>query len=214
MSINIRLEQKSDFQNIENLARDAFWNLYFPGCHEHFVIHQMRKHQDFIKDLSFVIELDKEVVGAIFYTHSKVILHTNNEELNTISFGPVFICPTKHRKGLGKALINQSIKAAKLAGHKAIITLGYPYHYSPYGFLGAKTYNISMPDGKFYTGLLALPLQHGALDNIAGYAEFSNVFEVDPQDVELYDQANFAPKPKLTLPSQDEFAKACIEIDE
>ncbi len=209
----IRLEHKNDFKNVENLAREAFWNLYFPGCHEHFVIHKMRHHDDCIKELSLVIEVDGQAVGAIFYTHSKVILNGGGE-LKTITFGPVFICPTMHRKGLGKALINHSISKAKEMGYKGILTLGYPYHYSPYGFVGAKNYNISMSDGKFYKGLLALPLQDNALDNISGFAEFSQIFEVDPQEVEQYDQANFTPKPKLVTPSQAEFTKACAELDE
>ena len=68
MNINIRNEQKQDYKIVENIAREAFWNLYFPGCHEHFVIHKLRNHKDFIKDLTFVIEIDGKVEGAIFYT--------------------------------------------------------------------------------------------------------------------------------------------------
>ena len=177
MNINIRNEEPKDYRRVEEVAREAFWNLYFPGCHEHFVIHKMRNHKDFIKDLAFVIEVDNQIAGGIFYTQSKIVSE-GNKEYKTISFGPVFISPEFHRKGLGKELITHSIKLAKEMGYRAILTLGYPYHYEPYGFLGGKKYNISMPDGKFYKGLLVLPLYERALDNISGYAEFSDVFDL------------------------------------
>ncbi len=213
MQITIRNEKESDFKRVEEVARDAFWNLYFPGAHEHFLVHIMRSHEDYIKELSYVIEVDGQIQGAIFYTHSKIILQ-DGAEFKTISFGPAFISPHLHRQGLGKKLIEHSIEAAKKAGHRAIITLGYPYHYAPYGFVGAKAYNISMPDGKFYKGLLALPLQESALDSLQGYAVFSDVFEVDAADVEAYDSSNFAYKEKKVEPSQAEFEKSCAELDE
>ncbi len=212
MEITIRSETEKDFIRVEEIARDAFWNLYFPGAHEHFVVHKMRKHKDFIKNLTFVIEVDGQVQGAIFYTNSKILLH-DKSELKTISFGPAFIDPSLQRQSLGRKLITHSINAAKDMGHKAIITLGYPYHYEPYGFVGAKAYNISMPDNKFYKGLLALPLQSGALDNIQGHAIFSDVFEVNEDEATAYD-ARFAPKQKQVQASQEEFAIACSALDE
>ncbi len=92
MNINIRIEEPKDYRRVEKVAREAFWNLYFPGCHEHFVIHKMRKHKDFIRDLAFVIEVDDQIAGGIFYTHSKIV-SKENKEYKTISFGPVFISP-------------------------------------------------------------------------------------------------------------------------
>ncbi|WLR47194.1 N-acetyltransferase [Halobacillus litoralis] len=212
MQTNIRKENPQDYRRVEEMAREAFWNLYFPGCHEHFIIHKMREHEDFIKDLSFVIEVDGEVVGAIFYTHSKIV-SKNQKEYRTISFGPVFISPEFHRKGLGRKLITHSIQAAKEKGYRAILTLGFPYHYEPYGFVGGKQYNISMPDGKFYKGLLVLPLYEGALEDISGYVVFSDALEVDDEEVTAFDQS-FPPKEKKVQESQREFEKAASMLDE
>lgn len=214
MNINIRNEQKQDYKIVENIAREAFWNLYFPGCHEHFVIHKLRNHKDFIKDLTFVIEIDGKVEGAIFYTHCKVV-DKKGEEHKMISFGPVFISPKYHRQGFGKKLITHSINEAKKMGHKAIFTLGYPYHYTPYGFLGGKKYNISMPDGKFYKGLLVLPLYEGALNNIEGYVLFSSVLDVLDEEIEQLEQFDkgFEFKEKKVQQSQKEFEIACAMLD-
>jgi len=213
MNINIRHERPEDYKRVEEITREAFWNLYFPGCSEHYVIHQMRQHNDYIKDLSFVIEVDGEIVGSIFYSKSKIV--TNNSDLvHTVTFGPVSISPKMHRMGLGKKLIEYTIKRAKDDGHKAILTLGYPYHYAPYGFKGGKNYDISMPDGKFYKGLLILPLYDGALNGISGYAEFSDVFtEPDKDTLEKFD-SQFPYMEKAYKASQREFEEVSMQLDE
>ena len=128
MKINIRYESEKDFRKVEEITREAFYNLYVPGCEEHFLIHKIREHEDYIKELSYVIEVDGEIIGSIFYTRSKII-GNNGVEMETITFGPVSMHPKYHRKGFGKKLITYSIEKAKKLGYKAIITLGYPYHY-------------------------------------------------------------------------------------
>ncbi|UNC92345.1 GNAT family N-acetyltransferase [Candidatus Contubernalis alkaliaceticus] len=212
MGINIRNEESKDYRKTEEIAREAFWNLYFPGGHEHYVVHKMRKHPDFIKELAFVLEVDDEIAGGIFYTHSKIVSE-DHIEYKTISFGPVFISPEFHRKGLGRELILHSINKAKEMGYRAILTLGYPYHYEPYGFLGGRKYKISMADGKFYKGLLVLPLYEGALDEVSGYADFSDVFDVTQEEVDEFDKS-FTPKEKKYQASQDEYKATSSMLDD
>lgn len=212
MNIVIRKEEERDYRRIEEIAREAFWNLYFPGTDIPVVINKLRRSPDFIKELIYVIEVDGKVEGGIFYTHSKIVKE-NGEECKTISFGPVFISPEFHRQGLGRKLITYTIEKAKELGYIAIITLGYPYHYESYGFLGGKKYGISMPDMKFYKGLLVLPLYEGALDNICGYAIFSKDLEATPEEIEEFDKS-FPYKEKGFQESQLEYEKACAELDE
>lgn len=212
MNIKIRNEEPKDYRQVEEVAREAFWNLYFPGGHEHYVVHKMRSHPDFIKELSFVIEVDGEIAGGIFYTHSKIVAE-DDSIYKTISFGPVFIVPKFHRKGLGRKLIMHSINAAKEMGYHAILTLGYAYHYEPYGFLGGKKYNIAMEDGNFYKGLLVLPLYEGALEGRAGYVVFSEVLDVTDEEVNVFDKG-FPFKEKKFQESQKEYALACAMLDE
>ncbi len=203
MKITIRNEQQIDYRRVEEIAREAFWNLYVLGAEEHYVVHKMRKHPDFIKELTFVIEVDGVVEGAIFYSKSK-IMQQDGQSFETISFGPVFIHPKWHRKGLGYKLISHSIEEARKQGYPAIITLGYPYHYAPYGFLSGKTYGVSMQDGKYYQGLLVLPLQNEGLKWNKGYVVFSDVFDVDQDELDAFDQ-QFPFKEKHYQESQDEY---------
>lgn len=212
MNTVIRREEEKDYRRVEEIAREAFWNLYFPGTDIHAVVNKLRRSPDFIKELTYVIEVNGEVEGAIFYTTSKII-DKNKIEHKVISFGPVFISPKFHRQGLGRKLITYTIEKAKEMGYRAIITLGYPYHYEPYGFLGGKRYGISMPDMNFYKGLLVLPLSEGALENISGYVLFSEDLEATPEEIEEFDK-NFPYKEKGFQESQIEYEKACAELDE
>jgi predicted N-acetyltransferase YhbS len=212
LRINVRNIEPKDYRRLEEIAREAFWNLYFPGCDEHYVIHKMVKHGDYIKELSFLIEIDGNIVGGIFYTRSKIL--TEDKKLyETVTFGPVFIDPRYHRKGLGRELITHSIEKARGKGYLAILILGYPYHYETYGFLGGKKYGICMEDGKFYKGLLVLPLSDSSLKDIQGKAIFSEVFETDEKEVELFDKT-FIPKEKKVTESQTEFEIASTMLDD
>lgn len=220
MNLTIRKDELNDYHIVENVFREAFWNLYIPGCQEHFIAHCIRQHSDFISELSFVLEVDNTIVGAIMYTHSKVIDSQNNKEYPTITFGPVAILPEFQQRGLGRKLIEYSIIEAKKLGYKAIMIGGYPYHYHSYGFVGSKKYNISMPDGKFYKGVLALPLEEGALDNISGMLYFSEAFEQcgisSEQNKEkfLLFEKQFSLKEKSVTESQAKFEQFSVEIDD
>lgn len=211
LNIIIRPETENDYYRTEEVAREAFWNLYCMGAEEHYILHKMRSHKDFIKELSFVIEVNGIIEGGIFYTHSKIVLNENIYP--TITFGPVFISPKYHRQGLGRQLITYSIEKAKKMNYCAILTLGYDYHYKPYGFCGGKKYNICMQDGKFYKGLLVLPLFENALEQKSGMAVFSDVFDVDKKNVEDFD-IKFLQKEKKVLQCQFEYQKACVALDE
>ncbi|HAC0715833.1 TPA: GNAT family N-acetyltransferase [Listeria monocytogenes] len=211
MTITIRHVEEKDYRIVEEITREAFWNLYFPGAVEHLIVHNIRKHPDFIPELSFVIELDKKIIGSILYTRAKVIDKDGGEH-PIITFGPVSILPEYHRQGFGRMLIEHSLDEAKKLGFNAIILGGFTYHYHPYGFIGAKKYNISMSDGNFYTGVMALPLFEGALDNISGSVHFSEAMYPDESILDEFDET-FPQKEKKVLDQQLEFEKAASEID-
>ncbi len=209
--MKIRLEEKADYSITENLVREAFWNLYRPGCDEHFIVYKMRGHSDFIPELAFVIEDKEQIVGCIYYTHSKVVDKDGNEH-KTITFGPVAVLPKLQRQGIGRRLITHSIKKAQEMGFSAIVIGGYPYHYRTYGFVGTKRYGITMPDGNFYKGIMALPLYEQALRGVSGSVYFSDVFDTEKTQVDEFDKL-FAPKERCVQDSQREFEIASGELE-
>lgn len=109
--LKIRKETEADYQRVEEITRKAFYNMYMPGCVEHYLVHIMRSHRDFIPELDFVLELDGEVVGNIMYTKAK-LTDESGQEKEIVTFGPVSILPEYQRKGYGKQLIEYSFEKA------------------------------------------------------------------------------------------------------
>jgi predicted N-acetyltransferase YhbS len=128
MNIVVRNEARADYRKVEDITRKAFWNLYFPGCNEHYLVHIMRDHKDFIKELALVVTINEKVVGNIMYMKSYV-KNENDEIIDTLTFGPVSVHPSYQKQGIGSTLIKKSIEKAKENKYKAIIIYGYPHNY-------------------------------------------------------------------------------------
>jgi predicted N-acetyltransferase YhbS len=199
----IRNERESDYRTVEEMVREAFWNLYIPGCHEHFVLHNLRNSSDFIPELDFVAEKEGQIVGQIVYSRG-VIKYIRGTEKEVISFGPVSVVPAFQKQGIGSALITHTINLARGMGFPAICIYGDPRYYSRFGFRCAEKYEIKTADDKFAVALQVLELQHGALINIPGRFIESAAFEVDENEFAQYD-ATFPFKEKAETDSQREF---------
>jgi predicted N-acetyltransferase YhbS len=203
MNLRIRRERKNDYRAVEELTREAFWNLYAPGCVEHFCLHNIRRSPDFIRGLDFVAELDGKVVGNIVYTRGKVI-NDVGATLELICFGPVSVLPAYQRQGVGSALIRHSLEKAAALGFTAVCIYGDPRYYRRFGCRCAERYDITNPEGKFAVGLLALELAPGALRGISGRFVESEVYRVDEAAFQKYENT-FPPKNKAVTASQAEF---------
>lgn len=203
MKIDIRLEEKKDYRVVEEITREAFWNVYVPGATEHFLVHSLRKNENIIPELNFVALIDEEVVGHIFYSKAEIIFQETKEPV--LTFGPLSVNPKYQGKGIGKALIDYSKAKASELGYKAIVIYGNPMYYKKVGFKNASEYGISRPDGVYAKALLAMELFDGALDKISG-SFFENIssFEIKEVELQKYD-STFPLKEKKHEPSQDEF---------
>ncbi len=185
------------------MTREAFWNLYVPGCSEHYCLHNMRSSSDFISELDFVAELNGKLVGNIVYTHGKLI-NATGETYKVISFGPVSVLPTYQRQGIGSALIKYSLDKAKYLGFTAVLIYGNPRYYNRFGFRCAERYDITNSEGKFAVALMAIELAPGTLRKISGRFIESEVFKVDEDGFQKYENT-FPPKYKAVTESQTEF---------
>ena len=186
--IQIRNEQKSDYQIVEDITREAFYNMYVPGCMEHYLVHIMRGHEDFIPELDFVLELDGKVIGNIMYTKAK-LTDENGEEKEIITFGPVCILPKYQRIGYGKLLMEHSFKRAVELGYDTIVIFGSPANYVSRGFKSCKKYNLCVEGGGYPAGMLAKELKEGAFDGRKWTYSGSPVMDVDGQEAARFDDA-------------------------
>lgn len=201
--IAIRNETPNDYSEVETITRKAFYNLYQPGCVEHYLVHIMREHPDFIPELDFVITVDGKVAGNIMYT--KATLRSDDKDTkNILTFGPLCISPEYQRKGYGKMLMEHSFQEAVKLGYPAIVIFGSPANYVSSGFISCKKYNISLPDNTFPTAMMAKELIPGALDGKKWSYQDSPVMNIDEKRAEEYD-AQLEKMEKKHLASQEEF---------
>ena len=206
----IRNETEKDYIAVEELTRDAFWNVYKPGADEHYYAHMMRKHPDFIPELAFVIEKDGKIIGNIMYTKAWLEDEEGNRK-EIVSFGPLCIAREYQRLKLGKRLIAHSFDAARKMGYDVNINFGNPANYVGSGFVSCKKKNVSFyVQGNYPTALLVCELVSGVLDGKNWMYIPSTAADCceDTEAVEAFDRT-FPPKEKKWMPSQEEFYIYC-----
>lgn len=201
--ILIRNEQPSDYEAVEKMTREAFYNQYIFGCVEHFLVHVMRKHEDFIPELDFVLECDGKVIGNIMYTKARLVDETGKEK-KILTFGPLTVLPKRQRRGYGKMLMEYSFWKAVELGYDTVVIFGSPSNYVSSGFQCCRRFNVSVEGGKFPAAMMVKELVSGALSGHEWTYYDSPVMAVSPKEAEKYD-ASLEPMEKKWKPSQEEF---------
>lgn len=199
----IRNEQEKDFRTTENLVRESFWNVYRPGCQEHYVLHCMRSDPAFVSELDFVMELDGEMIGQVVYVRSQIDCD-DGRKIPVMTFGPICIAPRYKRKGYGKLLLDYSMEKTKQMGVGALFITGNIDFYGKSGFVPALTKGVRYADDPTAEYFLVKELQAGFLDGVKGsYADPECYFVCmqNPQGFEEY-ESTFPPKEKLRLDGQ------------
>ena len=202
-NIIIRLEKKEEYREVENLVRESFWNVYRPGCLEHYVLNQLRNDKDFVKELDFVMEKDGKIIGQNMFMRA-VIKADNEKEIPIMAMGPICIANELKRKGYGKMLLDYSVDKAKELGCGALCFEGNIDFYGKSGFTFASKFGIryhDLPEGADASFFLCKELIPGYLKNITGEYTPPKGYFVNEKEVEEFDK-QFPPKQKLKLPGQ------------
>ncbi|MCL2696317.1 MAG: N-acetyltransferase [Clostridiales bacterium] len=232
MNIIIRPEQPSDYQETIELTRAAFWNIYRPGCDEHFLLHRLRKDDCFIPELSFVaiaplpeggsrqcrqggaptgavrhLPQEGRLVGHIACARTH-IEGDGGARHEMLTFGPLSVLPEYQKTGVGTLLIQRVFAEAPALGFGAVLICGSPFYYCRHGFKGSKAFGIRDANGDYPFAQLAIELIPGALSGKAGRWVLPKVYEEeDPAALDAFDAA-FPPWEKKTLPIQNAFLLA------
>lgn len=199
----IRSERKEDYREVENLVREAFWNVYRPGCIEHYLLSQLRNDEDFVSDLDFVMEMDGKLIGQNIFMKA-VIKADDGRKIPIMTMGPICIAPEFQRKGLGRALLDYSIEKAKKLGCGAVCFEGNINFYGKSGFTFASEYGIryhGLPEGADASFFLCKELIPGYLKGIKGEYSTPMGYEINESEAEEFDRS-FPHKEKLKLPGQ------------
>lgn len=215
----IRLEEEKDYLKVENLVRDAFWNVYRPGAYEHYIVHNLREDSSFIKDLAYIIEENDEIIGHINYSNGKLNLYKKNRYRVNIKLsdgsgkatvlGPIAIDSEYQGNGYGSKLIRHTLKLAEDMGIPFVFVIGDEDYYSRFGFESASKYNIYLEgtDTEEENPFFMIRILNGN-ENILKTLDYDNgifnnpeVFDVDEKMVDEFDK-NFEYKEKKVLEGQ------------
>ncbi len=202
-NIIIRRETPNEYRTVENLIREAFWNLYRPGCLEHYVLNQLRDDPDFVPELDLVLEKEGEMIGSVIFMRAKISAD-DGREIPIMTFGPIGIAPQYKRRGYGKLLLDYALEKAKELGAGAVCMEGNIDFYGKSGFVVAGSKGIDYhgePRGAQVPYFLLKKLKEGFLDEVSGVYHTPRGYYVDEKEAERFD-AQFPSKQKLKLPGQ------------
>lgn len=199
----IRLEDKKDHREVEELIRESFWNVYRPGCSEHYVMHVLRDDPAFIPELDFVMEQDGKLIGQNMFMKT-IIEADDGRVIDVLTMGPICITPELKRMGYGKALLDYSLEKAREMGFGAVLFEGNIDFYSNCGFTYASEFDIryhDLPEGEDASFFLCNELIPGYLDDVTGVYQTPKGYYVKDEDIEEFDKG-FPAKVKQKLPGQ------------
>ena len=201
--IIIRLEREEDYRENENLIREAFWNVYCPGCKEHYLMHVLRNDDSCVNELNFVMEKGGKIIGQNVFAKT-VIEADDGRVIDVLTMGPICITPELKRQGYGKMLLDYTVEKAKEMGFGAVLFEGNIDFYGKSGFDYSSKFGIryhDLPEDADSSFFLCKELKPGYLDDVTGVYQTPEVYYVKDDEVEEFDKA-FPPKQKLKLPGQ------------
>ena len=199
----IRKETAADYRAVENLTREAFWNVYRPGCTEHFVLHQFRDRPEFVKELDLCLETAGQIIGHVMFVRAEIAAD-DGIILPIMTFGPISIHPDFQRRGYGKILLDYALEKAAQMGVGAVCMEGNIAFYGNCGFDIASKSGIhyyAEPREAVVPYFLLKQLQEGFLDGVTGIYRTPAGYFVDDAEAEAFDR-QFPPKVKRKLPGQ------------
>lgn len=200
--MKIRLEEEKDYLEVEKLNRNSFWNIYRPGAYEHFIVHNLRQDDSFIKDLAYVIKKDDKIIGNINYFTGRI--DYKNSSTDAVILGPIAIDKKFQNHGLGSKLIEYTLKLAQDADIPFILVVGDENYYCRFGFKSASKYNIYLDGteiGQENPFFMIKIFDESKLSTDMGIFHNPDVFDVDEEELEEYDK-KFEYKEKLILEGQ------------
>lgn len=198
--VEIRMERPEDWREVEAMVQKAFWNKYKPGCDEHYLVHKLRMHQDYLPHLSRIAVKDGEIIGTIMYTRAWV--QDGDTLHNILSFGPLCIKKQWQGCGIGEMLFQETMELAGKEGWPGIVIFGEPDYYPRLGFRTCHQFGITTADGKNMDAFMGIECKPGSFDKIHGKYYGSKVFEeIHPADAENYNK-QFPPLKKQYFPGQ------------
>src|SRR6476620_9114549 len=153
----IRTERASDV-----VAREALLDACFGANRQMRTCQRLRDGRAPAEGLSLSVVRQGRLVGTVR------LWHVSAGGQPALMLGPLAVEASSRQLGVGAALMDHALAAAKARGHRAVILLGDAPYYARFGFSAAKTTQLTLPGAFERDRLLGLELSEGALDGVGG----------------------------------------------
>ena len=193
-NLSFRTEKPEDFRRVEELVRDAFWDVYAPGCSEHFLLHRLRDSASYLPELSLLAERDGKILGQVAWSKG-VVKGEDGKTTEVVTFGPIVVDPSVQGQGIGSALLRKTFPMAEKRGFPCVVIYGNPDYYGRFGFEDAGKWGIRTRDGENFPGFQLLPLGEKTRELPRGCFWEDDVFFPEPAEADRFD-ALFPPREK------------------
>ena len=180
--ITIRPEEHKDYKNIVSLILRSFreGTNYSDGTDIIALVEEIRDSENYIPELSFVAELDGEIVGHFLFSHFPLSPtekggHGKEADSEIVMLAPVSVHADHFRQGIGSTMLKLGIEKVKEAGYKGITVEGNYKFYNKVGFRTSSEFGIFPTSGYPMTEPRCMMCQetyNGSLDGIHGYVVY------------------------------------------
>jgi predicted N-acetyltransferase YhbS len=157
LSVTILTEKPEDEAAIERLHERTFG----PGRYAR-TAYRIREQLGHRLDLSYTARIGTLLVGSVRLTAIRI------GETPALLLGPLTIEPPFRDKGIGKAMMERTLKDAKDKGHRLVVLVGDEPYYARVGFKRVPKGAITMPGPADPARILAVELIEGALGGVSG----------------------------------------------
>lgn len=177
--ITIRPEEHKDYKDIVSLILRSFreGTDYSDGTDIIALVEEIRDSEFYIPELSFVAEMNNEIVGHFLFSRfplspTKDGGHNNNTDSGIVMLAPVSVHADYLRQGIGFAMLKMGIEKVKEMGFKGITVEGNYNFYNKVGFRTSSEFNIFPTSGIPMDDPRCMMCQEtyeGSLSGINGY---------------------------------------------
>ena len=209
MQVEIRQERPEEYRAVETLVREAFWDQYGPGCMEHYLLHLLRSHLDFVPQLDLAAVRDGKPVGQCACVKG-LLLGDDGTRRQVLTLGPIAVHPDFQKQGIGGMLLARATQIAKDLGYPAIFLTGDPAYYSRQGYLPARQFGIRNEENCYGAALQVLPLKEDVL--VPGRYQESQAYQVEKSEIEPFDRQFPAREKHSGTPSQLRFLELAAQV--
>jgi putative acetyltransferase len=132
----VRAETPDDHADIRRIVDEAFGDTITGD-----IVDGIRASDRFVPELSLVAVSERQTLGHVISSYVDLVPGTRR----VLQVGPLAVVPSHQRRGIGTALMHETIRIADERAEPLLLIEGNPVYYERFGFTRADEHGIEPP---------------------------------------------------------------------